>query len=90
MLGHPAGSSTWLVALAAGAGIAGNEVVRGACTLQVLQGQVRVRRARQRDLTAFPGDLLGLPDAGVRLDAATDTALIVTGESCHNRETGLV
>ena len=90
MLGHPAGSSTWLVALAEGAELAVNEVVRGACTLQVLQGQVRVRRARQRSLTVFPGDLLELSDAGVRLHAATDTALMVTGEPCHTRESHVV
>ena len=43
LIGRPAGSSSWMVALAENAGISGSDVVRGPCTLQVLQGQVRVR-----------------------------------------------
>ena len=68
-----------MVALAANAGISGSDVVHGPCTLQVLQGQVRVRWHSERDLMALPCDLLELPDGAVWLDAITDAAVIVTG-----------
>jgi hypothetical protein len=78
-VGRAAGSCSWLVALAEDARVSGNEVVRGPCTLQVLQGQLRIRPPRRRDLIALPGDLLELADADIWLEAVTDVAVIATG-----------
>lgn len=75
-----AGCSAWLVALAEGAGISGSDVIRGAFTVQVLQGQVRVRHSR-RDLTASSGDLVAVPDHSSWLAATTDVAVVLTGEA---------
>jgi hypothetical protein len=79
-VGGAAGSSSWVVALAESAGISGSDVVRGGCTVQVLQGQVKVRHGR-RGLTAFPGDLVVLPDSGVWLAALTEAAVVLTGDA---------
>ena len=82
------GPSSWLVALAESAGIGGSDVIRGACTVQVLQGQLQVRYG-QRDVTAFPGDLLTVPDATAWLSAITDCAVILTGAAADDAVTSV-
>ena len=77
-ISQAAGCSAWLVALAEGAGISGSDVIRGAFTVQVLQGQVRVRHDR-RDLTASSGDLVVVPDHSAWLAATTDFVVVLTG-----------
>jgi hypothetical protein len=79
-VGGDAGPGSWVVALAESAGISGSDVVRGGCTVQVLQGQVRVRHGG-RGLTAFPGDMVVVPDATVWLAALTDAAVVLTGDA---------
>ena len=81
------GPRSWLVALAESAGISASDVIGGACTLQVLQGQLRLRHG-MRNLTAFPGDLIAVPDAAVWLSAITDCAVILTGAAADDAVTG--
>jgi hypothetical protein len=74
-----AGSShICLVALTAGHTLVEVEPAGAATALQVLQGQLRIRRSG-RAVTSFPGELVVGPLVQMEITALADSVVLVTG-----------
>jgi hypothetical protein len=67
-----------LVALTAGRALLEVEAAAAGTALQVLQGQVRIRRSR-RAVTSFPGELVVGPLVRMEIEALTDCVVLVMG-----------